>query len=1017
MQEKIEIVIYEDKYAEMVSDMWNRSSEGWQGENWNKSPEQVRDCFSNSVDIRIYLALLGKKEVVGFCSLAEYSGEKNAWYIGLLNVRPDCHGKKIGKKLLLTAIKFAISQGVPRVDLHTWSGNLKAVPLYKKCGFFWVNNDKTTHLVNLIPKVLQMPLLKEYFEFFDWYNDSSREIEVKPDGRKDGEFELWKYSWEKDGKILELDFCRYGRGLRRIKTNDFEIITKLEKRKLVFGSSYRLDYAIKNLSGNQLEIEFTSQDDQMLSYDFNEKTTVQGEKIIESEFFINKFEKKIDENRSNPNVMVEAKINGKSLLFETGVTPQIPINIKYSYEISLFKDIWNPIDICLENMADESVKLSVNLMSDGNFVFRDSEMNIDLNAKEKKTIENHVKFEKYGIYQNKAKLIIDNSSGKTAFDRDIELCATGFESKLHTPCRDHEMIYIGNNFFYFDKSGDVNSMFFGKSGNGNGLFLPAPSLGKPFNKEFKIKPADFENVPSENSAKCKVTFVSGKFPGVSLIYHYEAFANGSLEFSIEVNRGDYEGELFANVYYWFPQADLAFAKDGEVIQIESSQFNWHESFIDFKNISENWIYCKSWNKSRVYGLVWQDDLTAKTGDWRSVWEIKLPEREQSFKSKKIEFHIDKFKNINELRDYATRNKNEKLLPKRPIEFRLNDGNPFAKDEITYDIIANSVSKIKGEFHLYNGSKLLDSLIVKDDNTRASFNYIDLQYSEDVQIINCRHTDSGITQHKRKCLFSFGNKSIENSVSVIDQRKVLTVANGIIEFSASSDFAPAIFSLKVNDVEWLDSSFPEVCPRSWWSPWAGGLSTSLIGVRLNSILKENIAVEFTSKEDQFGNRWSGMKISTNFIENEEFRGYLVNQYFLTLPECPVLATYTLVKNDSGHPKTLLFNQEAFIKADKLQDLFFEVDNINVQCGISETGIDCELARFQNRKREHSFYLIPAEELEKTKMNTNIEASHVTHRFKLYIRNSEVKSISPTFITFSKQDLKIDYFEYLRRLRFK
>jgi hypothetical protein len=134
-------------------------------------------------------------------------------YVELLNVRPDYHGRKIGKMLVLQAVQKTIELGWPRIDLFTWPGNVKAVPLYKKCGFFWAKREDSTHLLNFIPTVLQTEVLQDYFKDIDWYEDSARTIEVKPDGRKENNFNYFEYLWEKAGRQLRVEFEQTGRGI------------------------------------------------------------------------------------------------------------------------------------------------------------------------------------------------------------------------------------------------------------------------------------------------------------------------------------------------------------------------------------------------------------------------------------------------------------------------------------------------------------------------------------------------------------------------------------------------------------------------------------------------------------------------------------------------------------------------------------------------------------------------------------------------------------------------------------
>lgn len=64
MLENISIVEYEDKYAAGVADMWNRSSEGWMGDNWNLTEELVKNQQAVSNDIKLYLAIHNQNEVI-----------------------------------------------------------------------------------------------------------------------------------------------------------------------------------------------------------------------------------------------------------------------------------------------------------------------------------------------------------------------------------------------------------------------------------------------------------------------------------------------------------------------------------------------------------------------------------------------------------------------------------------------------------------------------------------------------------------------------------------------------------------------------------------------------------------------------------------------------------------------------------------------------------------------------------------------------------------------------------------
>jgi len=152
--EQIRIVEYDPSYAGALAEMWNRSNESWGGGGTLRTEDTVRREMESSSNLHVFLAVDGK-EVVGFCSFAHYRQDEGALYVPLLNVRPDYHGYKVGRNLILHAVRKTVEAGWPRLDLFTWGGNTKAVPMYKKCGFFWEKNEDYVHLMNFIPTVLQ----------------------------------------------------------------------------------------------------------------------------------------------------------------------------------------------------------------------------------------------------------------------------------------------------------------------------------------------------------------------------------------------------------------------------------------------------------------------------------------------------------------------------------------------------------------------------------------------------------------------------------------------------------------------------------------------------------------------------------------------------------------------------------------------------------------------------------------------------------------------------------------------
>ena len=322
----IRVLEYNSSFAKAVADMWNRSSEGWNGSTMNRTEETVLREHENASHLNVFLAVKGE-EVIGYCSFDEYFQDEGALYINTLNVRPDYHGKKVGKLLVLTAVNRTIELGWPRLDLFTWSGNTKAVPLYKKCGFFWEKRDDTTHLMNFIPTVLKTEGINDFFEMADWYKDSTRVIEVKPDGRRENKFDYLEYSWEKNGKILKVEFERTGRGMRLIETDDYLVSMTVQDHELVFGRSYKVRYDVVNKSGKPLNVTIKGCNDKNIVFNMEHSVNVENREVIEGSFHVDDMKTEQNPNKTHPGVASELLINGKKAFFKVGILPAYPAKL------------------------------------------------------------------------------------------------------------------------------------------------------------------------------------------------------------------------------------------------------------------------------------------------------------------------------------------------------------------------------------------------------------------------------------------------------------------------------------------------------------------------------------------------------------------------------------------------------------------------------------------------------------------------------------------------------------------
>ena len=158
-----EIRPFRPEDAANVAQMWNESDDAWPGGFTHGVPftaERVLHWQERERDIAVYIAFADGK-AVGYCSLTEFWEDSRVAYVRLLGAHPEYHGQGFGRDLLRAALERTVSLGYERLDLHTWAGNLKAVPLYKKTGFYWLPGT-AVHMHNYLPTVFRLDAARRF---------------------------------------------------------------------------------------------------------------------------------------------------------------------------------------------------------------------------------------------------------------------------------------------------------------------------------------------------------------------------------------------------------------------------------------------------------------------------------------------------------------------------------------------------------------------------------------------------------------------------------------------------------------------------------------------------------------------------------------------------------------------------------------------------------------------------------------------------------------------------------------
>lgn len=914
LTETIKIVTYHEGLAKSIADMWNESRDSWGGDAAIMTEEQVKEKEANSEDLILYLALYGDK-VVGYCGISEYKEDKEALYIRLLNVHPDYHGQKIGKQLVLKAVEKTVELGWPRIDLYTWPGNVKAVPLYKKCGFFWEDRDETTHLMNFIPKLLQNEITKSFFQYIDWYKDNIRAIEVKPDGINENGFTYFEYVWKNDNYYLRVQLEKSGRGIRLIETNDFKIEISIAQHTQIEGLESKLFINVKNKNIQPARLYIEGQK--------NDRITVHGEKdvhILDEETIEFPVHIKAGEEPNawitHPRAEVKINIDGKAAIFSLGVYPKKAMKIKAVYQpkkYELSDDQYCFLEI--ENHLNNEAMVTVELTDHPSVSWEKSTYSALI--KDIGIIRLPFKIIKYGFLQSEC--IVKVQSGDDTFEWNDILAFPMPNFGVKDGGFDKEYFYLQNGFYKVIVRKRDNAISFGNEQQliQRTVLFP-PKFGKPYISEISKKQAssfawDYDN----GTARMKIYYDIEKPLEMKLALCFELYAEGLLNYWLEIE--NISGETKENLFVYHPirhELNQTYIPiKNEIVYFNDSKYT-DLGQLNSKDVTENWIF--SIDRKEPHGFTWDKNVKLGFDGWLLYLEATLQNIDSGniIRTEPIRFSIGAIKMVEDFQEFAVKDsKNNNIISE--LEVKPNSGNPIITNKELNLVLKRSQNRyFKGILAFKENNKTICTVDVTQENeqvlnvkfqTKAKA-FVPIQYelnSESQKI-----SGSFLILHQDETKIKT-NKLADGSHSILE------IENGDLKFRTATGFFPTLYSVNYQGQEWFDSSYPSPKPKAWWNPWAGGMRSYLNGISLFSILKESTEAYFVKRSDQFNNEWEGFAIQTVVKKHEKWKGLKVIQYFLTLPGVPIIAHFSELEHRN---RTIYdyFHTELWINKNSLKD---------------------------------------------------------------------------------------------------
>ncbi|MDG5789931.1 GNAT family N-acetyltransferase [Evansella sp. AB-P1] len=1030
---EIEIVEYKPAYAKTVADMWNKSREGWGGHADIRTEDHVLIQEANSTNLHTYIALAGE-EAVGYCGLSVYRDDEGALYIPLLNVRSDYHGKKIGKMLVLTALAETVKLGWPRLDLRTWPGNTKAVPLYKKCGFFWENRDDSVHLMNFLPMVLNTEAFNEFFQIADWYRDSVREILVEPDGIKENDFERYEYKWKKNDRFLNVAIEKTSRGICAVKNEKLSISMELDCHKVVFGKTYPVRIHVENYTNEPIDIRLQWSNNRNITFRMDEKIIVETKNTVEGTFTVKTVDEEQSSKKTHPSIVVSLTINGKTMELKTGVLPMAPVKCTGRLTgnfSSLNKEQTAYLE--LENNCSSPVVVRFTVPTSDEVEFKKENWTVSLKKKERFTISLPHVIRKSIFFNKTIEMLVEGEEGEIIqYDQQVTFPFNTIGSKLFGEDQSYYHLFSGMVHVALNKENNELLYERGRQNKSHYSFF-YPKLGKPYSEEFSIKkPENVSFLTSNDSIGMKLTYLSQDFPNVILHRIIELTGEGLMtqHYLLENKSERVVEDIRLNHSFTFPLADTYIPYDNQVVHSKGT-LNHEVSVWDEKRVSENWFF--SMNNNIQAAIIWEGDAPVHFHHWHDhYFELHWGKIEPKsiVSSSKLWFGQQIFASVDEVREFANQKKDRQLtLPVEAYSFQTKNGSPIVDGEavvsfrrmVQKNVEVNlevSVPSIEGDERIHS--------ISRTDSDNWSYWDVPVTLEKDRLItpIYLHGTLSSQRLNKRLLLFQGNHSHVERKIEVVNGHRSYELNNGAFSLKAAPSFFPGFYSLVDGETEWLDTSFPTPQPKAWWNPWVGGLSFGISYLLQRKMIVLPSEAQFVSVKDQFGESWTGIKITTTINDHPKYEGVVFHQYAVTRPGLPVLAVFTCIEQKIG-----------FHFYGTVQNMYFNAslgENQGDTTLCFEPG-DAGVERLQHHHHETELYNLKSIIVERKGIenklhfipNTMIEdltaymRQEIIWAFSeqpLYTKTGESEVVDPHFFVFSKEAYTIGDFKELRSLRF-
>jgi len=921
--------------ARAYADMIVRSEEAWPWEMSGGVPyteEIAREEIEAEGAIGQYVAEVGEK-LIGVCTVFTGLSDESSAYIGFLNVEPDYHGKKFGKRLLRAGVDRAIEEGVDRVDLHTWPGNLKAVPLYKKMGFFWVP-ETSVYMVNSLPLVLRHPMFEDFFRSHpDWYVTQERDLSVEPDLKRRDGIRIYEYVFSSGDEEVRAVIDREGLWLTGGSNADVDIWIHPGNEICPEGLEQDISWEIRNLGDEALEgnlivnppesVEITERPPRRFRIEPDRELTLEGRFRIDPEA---DFKEEWQEPDRIESVLM---IRGRTMRFRTGFGRKRALSFGYDPgNLYGYPGAETDLRVRMNNRTKLDLKGKVTVSELDEFI-----------SVTPKVHEFEVDPEGYAGFS--CRVSIDPAASSRYLPlrfSPVILDENGDEVPLQDKLYHASSVEPGQLLVYREldgKSLHMNNGLLsvsidllrggrivvrdGLSGEMLVTGLSGDALGPPFwPSEFEKARCEYSVQRHDGSATAQLQMSSKRHRGLVLLKEI-TLRTGSPVITVRYGLINQASEKRSLTLKASARSSLNHSRiyiphrKGLISEKASSGYpRWtQDAPRKQRDFAENWVAFEGY-KDRLFtvGSIWPagvGDVELGGGSLAiPKMEIEVEGNHRAFIP---EIHIyageGEWLGVREAWRRLARNSVDRekryleVRKRRPLSFGMTDN------------VVSTGGDGKGSVEISNlrGKRATGCLsVVPPDGWKASpreISFSELTWKtrrRKVRFRPERKIEPGVYEaeillqtegerrRKKVPIFNVGPGDVTVETTNDQGIRVISVENGTMRYSVCPSFGGTVYSLLCDGIEFLSSSFPESKPNIGYNPWYGGITGSL-----NSQESRGWQESFEAEPVNDG-RWRGVEtrvIADNHLK--DIKGVVIRNRYLTTGSSNILRIEQEIEN--------------------------------------------------------------------------------------------------------------------------